>query len=68
MEKRFTQGEWTVEQGGLIYSDSEYTTIATVCSIRNKDCRRIEQYSNAKLISAVPDLLSALQNLMNSIG
>lgn len=65
-ENKFTQGKWKAMDG---HSGSDVVAFVTCNDATVASCRRInvsdeEGKANAKLISAAPELLSALQSLL----
>mgnify|MGYP001408178199 CR=1 FL=1 len=66
MEKKFTQGNWSIEldshgHPNIIKTDSKKDAIALVFDTKEN---LTEQEANAKLIAAAPDLLDVLMLLV----
>ena len=64
MEKKFTEGEWFVSNYNQIVA------MSSQCKITNRvgGCNSEEAKANAKLISAAPDMLAALEYLIEAIN
>ena len=61
MEKKFTKGPWKISNTGA-FIESENEAIAAVSMSTDN------QYANAKLISAAPDMLAALEYLIEAVN
>jgi len=63
MDNKHTSGEWMTD-GSEIYN--QYNTIAAI-NYRSKGIAEEEAEANAKIIAAAPDMLEALNRLLNHI-
>ena len=66
METKHTKGEWVVDKRASTRVHYNDITIAS-CGGGQNDIELEEQQSNAKLISAAPDLLEALVNICKKV-
>lgn len=63
MKTQHTQGEWEID-GNSIFPKGLSSNIAIIQERTNED----ETIANAKLIAAAPELLEALNNLLNHLS
>lgn len=63
MQTKHTPGPWAVESDTDIVSDSG--DFVASCHEPGSDVSTAREYANARLIAAAPDLLAALQAIMD---
>jgi hypothetical protein len=65
MQTTHTPGPWKIAATGHVVTAADYSRICRVEQLPGMDSREID--ANARLIAAAPELLDALQNIVNSL-